>query len=103
MGKKRSPLGNNPIGPIDPDSTIREMVRGNQKNRPSPTEPPTKGPGQRTEKTTVTPGGLLRKTVYFTEEEWHAIRTCSYREDINYSDVVRRAVRKEMGLPISGE
>jgi hypothetical protein len=103
MGKKRSPLGNNPIGPIDPDSTIREMVRGNQRERPSPTESPTQRPRQRTEKTTVTPGGLLRKTVYFTKEEWHAIRTCSYRENINYSDVVRRAVRKEMGLTISDE
>ena len=103
MGKKRRPLGNNPIGPIDPDSAIREMVRGNQRDRPSPAESPTQRLRQRTEKTTVTPGGLLRKTVYFTEEEWHAIRACSYREDINYSDVVRRAVRNEMGLTISGE
>ena len=103
MGKKRSPLGNNPIGPIDPDSAIREMVRGNQRDRHSLTESPTQGLRQRAEKTTVTPGGLLRKTVYFTEEEWHAIRACSYREDINYSDVVRRAVRNEMGLTISGE
>jgi len=92
MGKKRNPLGNNPIGPIDQDAAIREMVRG---------DPPTRPPDdltQRKVKTTVTPGGLLRKTVYFTEEEWHAIRACSFREDINYSDVVRRAVRKEMGL-----
>ena len=98
MGKKRNPLGNNPIGPIDPDSAIREMVRGDQRDRPSPTESPNQGFTQRKAKTTVTPGGLLRKTVYFTEEEWHAIRACSYRENINYSDVVRRAVRKEMGL-----
>ncbi len=103
MGKKRNPLGNNPIGPIDPDSAIREMVRGNQRDRHSPTEPPDHELAQRKAKTTVTPGGLLRKTVYFTEEEWHAIRACSYREDINYSDVVRRAVRKEMGLTHSNE
>lgn len=103
MGKKRNPLGNNPIRPIDADSAIRDMVRGNQRDRPSPTESSTQELRQRTEKTTVTPGGLLRKTVYFTEEEWHAIRACSYREDINYSDVVRRAVRKDMGLNISGK
>src|SRR3954471_17604084 len=101
MNKKRNPLGTNPIESIDPDSAIREMVRSNQRDRPSLTESPTQGTRQRKEKTTVTPGGLLRKTVYFTEEEWHAIRTCSYRENINYSDVVRRAVRKEMGLTIS--
>jgi hypothetical protein len=103
MGKKRNPLGNNPIGSIDPDSAIREMVRGSQRDRPRPTEPPDHEPTQRKGKTTVTPGGLLRKTVYFTEEEWHAIRACSYREDINYSDVVRRAVRKEMGLTHDSE
>jgi hypothetical protein len=98
MGKKRNPLGNNPIGPIDPDSAIRDMVRGNHTDRPSPSRNADDGAPQRKAKTTVTPGGLLRKTVYFTEEEWHAIRACSYREDINYSDVIRRAVRKEMGL-----
>src|SRR5215216_979478 len=103
MGKKRNPLGNNPIGPIDPDSAIREMVRGDQKDRPNPTSSPEHGNTQQKAKTTVTPGGLLRKTVYFTAEEWHAIRACSYREDINYSDVVRRAVRKEMGLTHSSE
>ena len=103
MGKKRNPLGNNPIGPIDSDSTIREMVRGNQRNRPSPIESPAHELRQRKAKTTVTPGGLLRKTVYFTQEEWQAIRACSYREDINYSDVVRRAVRREMGLTHSSE
>src|SRR5919202_5780245 len=103
MGKKRNPLGNNPIGPIDPDSAIRKMVRGDQRDRPTPSRPSEHGTTQQKSKTTVTPGGLLRKTVYFTEEEWHAIRACSYREDINYSDVVRRAVRNEMGLTISGE
>jgi hypothetical protein len=103
MGKQRNPLGNNPIAPMDPDSAIREMVRGNQRDRLSPTELPDQGLTQRKAKTTVTPGGLLRKTVYFTEEEWHAVRACSYREDINYSDVVRRAVRKEMGLTNSSE
>jgi hypothetical protein len=103
MGKKRNPLGNNPIDPVDPDSAIREMVRGNQGDGASPTRLPDQGLTQRKAKTTVTPGGLLRKTVYFTEEEWQAIRACSYREDSNYSDVVRRAVRKELGLTRSSE
>jgi hypothetical protein len=98
MGKKRNPLGNNPIAPVDPESEIRAMVRGDQRYRSSPTSTPDHELPQRKAKTTVTPGGLLRKTVYFTEEEWQAVRTCSYREDINYSDVIRRAVRKEMGL-----
>ena len=49
-------------------------------------------------KTTVTVGGLLRKTVYFDDEEWQAIRRASYDADVAFSDVVRTAVRRDLGL-----
>ncbi len=78
MAKRRDPLGTNPLGPVDPDAPVRDMVRG-------------KPQGQ---KTTVTPGGLLRKTVYFSEEEWAYVRRRAYEEDRPYSDVVREAVRR---------
>ena len=53
-------------------------------------------------KTTVTVGGLLRKTVYFDDEEWQAIRRASYDADVAFSDVVRTAVRRDLGLPDDG-
>lgn len=80
MSKKRNPLGSNPIGPVDEDQTVRSMVRG---ERPR-------------EKTTVTSGGLLRKTIYFDSEEWAYIRRRGYEDERNYSEIVREAVRRLM-------
>ena len=48
---------------------------------------------------TTTPGGLLRKTVYFTEAEWRAIKAKAYHEDRPYTDIVREAVRTLLTLP----
>lgn len=53
-------------------------------------------------KTTVTVGGLLRKTVYFDEDEWQAIRRASYQADVAFSDVVRIAVRRHLDMPSPG-
>lgn len=101
---KKNPLGGNPISSVDPDSAVRQMVRGNRSEEIDETEakeaPQSEGsnPPRKPDKTTVTPGGLLRKTVYFEGAEWEAIRAQAYQEDKNYSDIVRRAVRKELGL-----
>jgi hypothetical protein len=51
---------------------------------------------------TVTPGGLLRKTVYFTREEWQAIRQRAFEEDRAYTDIVREAVRRLLALSDEG-
>jgi hypothetical protein len=48
--------------------------------------------------TTVGPPGLLRRTVYFGEDEWQAIRKRSFEEDQTYTDVVRLAVRTYLGI-----
>lgn len=48
---------------------------------------------------TVTPGGMLRKTVYFSPDEWQAIRQRAFAEDRAYTDIVREAVRRLLALP----
>lgn len=107
---KRNPLGGNPINPTDPDNAVRQMVRGDrsaergservEEHRASEDQSSRQqgSPQSKPDKTTVTPGGFLRKTVYFGSEEWEAIRAQAYREEQNYSDIVRRAVRRELNL-----
>jgi len=56
-------------------------------------------PALRKTPSTTTPGGLLRKTVYFTEPEWRAIKAKAYQEDRPYTDIVREAVRALLALP----
>jgi hypothetical protein len=92
--KRKSPLGDNPL---DPDTVLREMVRGgrarlHQDEEESP-------PAIRKTPSTTTPGGLLRKTVYFTETEWRAIKAKAYQEDRPYTDIIREAVRALLDLP----
>jgi predicted DNA-binding protein (UPF0251 family) len=41
----------------------------------------------------MTEAGLVRKTVYFTPEEWEAIRLAAYERDVAFSHVVQEAVR----------
>jgi len=43
--------------------------------------------------TTVTAGGLLKKTVYFSPEEWSALRRLSFEEERSVSEIVREFVR----------
>jgi hypothetical protein len=50
-------------------------------------------------RTTVTPGGLLRKTAYFTPDEWQALRQAAFDTEIPVSELIRLAVRKHLGLP----
>lgn len=54
--------------------------------------------GPRGGKTTVTPGGLLKKTVYLDPEEWAALKKKSYEEDRPVSDILRELVRRGLGF-----
>ena len=48
--------------------------------------------------TTITMSGMHRKTVYFSDEEWEAIRRHAFEEDQAYTDVIREAVRRLLGM-----
>lgn len=48
--------------------------------------------------TTVTTSGMFRKTVYFSPEEWEAIRKEAYLQDRAYTDIIRDAVRRMLKL-----
>jgi hypothetical protein len=54
--------------------------------------------GPRGGKTTVTPGGLLKKTVYLDPEEWAALKKKSYEEDRPVSEILRQLIRRGLGL-----
>jgi hypothetical protein len=56
--------------------------------------------GKRGGTTTVYPDtGRHRKTIYLYEEEVEALRRHEYEKNESASQVVRRALRKELGLP----
>jgi len=91
--RKKPSLGTNPL---NPDAVLRDMVRGGRGHALQQQEGKAAAasiPTVRKTPSTTTPGGLLRKTVYFTETEWRAIRTKAYLEDRPYTDIVREAVR----------
>jgi hypothetical protein len=48
--------------------------------------------------TTITNAGLHRKTVYFDNDEWEAIRQRAFEDDRSYTAIVREAVRRLLGL-----
>jgi hypothetical protein len=50
--------------------------------------------------TTRTKSGLHRKTVYFDDIEWEAIRRRAFEQDSAYTDVVREAVRKLLSIKV---
>ena len=52
--------------------------------------------GPRGGTTTITDAGLVRKTVYFTRDEWEAIRRAAFEQDVSYSQVIQEAVRAEL-------
>jgi hypothetical protein len=52
-----------------------------------------KGQGPRGGTSTIYKSGLLRKTAYFYEEEWEAIRRAAYDRDVSYTDIIREAIR----------
>lgn len=99
MMHKKNPLGENPL---NPDAILRDMVRGG-KDKKTAQEDETLNPEAipiiRKSPSTTTPGGLLRKTVYFTETEWRAIKAKAYQEDRPYTDIVREAIHTLLGIP----
>ena len=96
---KKDPLGENPLA----ESVLRGMIRGDKSKKGTraarKTTTKTTKPAIRKSPTTITPGGLLRKTVYFSENEWLAIKKKAYMEDRPYTDIVREAIRDFLGLP----
>jgi len=85
------------------DDPLREMISGKKKpgkrdpgkkKAATVEKPEKKKPGS----TTVTPGGLLRKSCYFTETEWEAVRKKAYEENRTCADVIREAVRSFLQL-----
>jgi len=89
VAAKTPALGSNPLKKSE--SVVRDMLRGASS---APREVSTSG---RTAQVHATPG-LLRKTIYFDEDEWQAIRSRCYEGDRTYTEVVRAAVRAYLGL-----
>lgn len=89
MAAKVSALGSNPLKKSE--AVVRDMLRGGD-NQLQTTE--------RVRESTPTPvtPGLLRKTIYFSEQEWQAIRTRCFQDDLTYTDIVRAAVRAYLEL-----
>lgn len=65
--------------------------------RPATTSPRGTVPPQR--KTTVTAGGLRRKTIYLLPEEWNAVEAAAMDKGVPESQIIRDATRAYLGLP----
>ena len=88
MAAKASALGSNPLKKSE--AVVRDMLRGG--NQQQTTEQARESiPAPMTQ-------GLLRKTIYFSEEEWQAIHARCYQDDLTYTDIVRAAVRAYLEL-----
>lgn len=53
--------------------------------------------------TARTTGGLFRKTAYFTESEWAAIRQVAFEADVSYAEILRKAIQEYLGLPAEAQ
>lgn len=54
--------------------------------------------GPRGGRTTITKGGLFKKTVYFNPEEWQTLRARSFEEARSIAEIIRELVRHGLGL-----
>jgi len=90
VAAKASALGSNPLKRSE--SVVRDMLRG-ARQQPQGTEPAREAASQDTESQK-----MLRKTIYFDEAEWQAIRARCFKDDSTYTDVVRAAVRIYLGI-----
>lgn len=61
-------------------------------------EPMVRTKGPRGGKTTVYKSGLQRKTCYFYEEEWDALRRAAFERDTGVAEIIREAVRQFLKL-----
>ncbi len=68
----------------------------------APSSPPPEGPAIRKTDKSTTPGGLLRRTVYFSEDEWSALLTASFRSGRSVSDLLRELTRERFRLDDPG-
>lgn len=50
-------------------------------------------------KTSVSPGGLIKKTFWFHPDEAQRLRRAAYEEETSQADLVRTAVRQYFGMP----
>lgn len=89
MAAKASALGSNPLKRSE--SVVRDMLRGASQQPQVPVP-------HRAASQDIESQNLLRKTIYFDETEWQAIRARCYKDDSTYTDVVRAAVRSYLGL-----
>lgn len=48
--------------------------------------------------TSVTPGGLIRKSYYVTLIEYEAIREHCFKHDIKETELIRRSFRRYLGM-----
>ena len=85
MARKRKALGD----AFDPLAT----ATGQDADEP----PEQAAPEIRKSDTTVTKGGQLRRTLYFSEADWSAVLAAADREGRSAAEVVRRAVRRYLG------
>jgi hypothetical protein len=87
------------LGAVD-EATDRVLGQGAPRQARKPSEPrsddddfkPTIHGKSRTD------GGLLKRTVYFHEDEWRAVLERAHTDDLSAAQVVRRAVRESLGL-----
>jgi len=89
VAAKASALGSNPLKKSE--AVVRDMLRGGDQQQQTTEQVRESTPTPATEE-------LLRKTIYFSEKEWQAIRTRCYQDDLTYTDVVRAAVRAYLDL-----
>ncbi|MCP4004692.1 MAG: hypothetical protein GY725_10890 [bacterium] len=50
-------------------------------------------------RTTVSPGGLIKKSFWFHPEEVRVLRKAAYEQEISQAELVRTAVRRYFGMP----
>jgi len=86
---KKNPLGHNPL---NANNVIRDMLRGNQNEISEKPETKNREPDDK-ERMDAEPEKLLRKTIYFSKQEWQAIRKQAFEKELGYTDIVREAVR----------
>lgn len=70
-----------------------------EKDTASAEPPPKKRRGPRGGETTITTGGLVRKSLFITLDEEYALRKLAFEENVSESSLVRRALRTFLGLP----
>ena len=74
-----------------------------RKKSPSEADGPQPTLGPRGGKTTISPGGLMRKTFYLGPEEEEQLRQEAFQLRRSEGDIVRRLIRVHYGLDEPGD